>query len=37
MNCPCCGGEMKRIEKEKIIIIKCDKCGLSNNILKEDK
>lgn len=37
MNCPCCGGEMKKIEKEKIILVKCDKCGLSNNILKEEK
>ena len=34
MKYPCCGGEMKEVEKDKVILIKCKECGLSNTKLK---
>lgn len=34
MKCPCCGGEMIKDEKEKLILFKCNECGLSNSQLK---
>lgn len=36
MNCPCCGGKMEAIEKEKFTNYKCTACGLSNTELKEN-
>ena len=36
MNCPCCGVKMEANQVDKLTVLKCNRCGLSNTELKKD-